>query len=125
MSRPPAPRRGPWTLEKSPPAAIQYVARPADQNRILNRSIFLKIIRIFKELTRDFRRRMVEMLLAMAALVVWLYLIAARGSFWLSAERDGSGPAPAAWPDVIAVIPARNEAEGVGDTVSSLLRQTY
>jgi hopene-associated glycosyltransferase HpnB len=68
---------------------------------------------------------MVEMLLAVAALVVWLYLIAARGRFWLSAERDGSGPAPAAWPDVIAVIPARNEAEGVGDTVGSLLRQNY
>lgn len=68
---------------------------------------------------------MVEILIATISVVVWLYLIVARGGFWLSAERDGSGPAPAAWPDVIAVIPARNEAEGVGDTVSSLLRQSY
>ena len=68
---------------------------------------------------------MVEMIVATIAFAVWLYLIAARGRFWLSAERDGSGPAPVAWPDVIAVIPARNEAEGVGDTVGSLLRQDY
>ena len=68
---------------------------------------------------------MVEMIVATTAFAIWLYLIAARGRFWLSAERDGSGPAPVAWPDVIAVIPARNEAEGVGDTVGSLLRQDY
>ena len=68
---------------------------------------------------------MVELFIATTAVAVWIYLIAARGSFWLSAERDGSGPAPAAWPDVIAVIPARNEAEGVGDTVGSLLGQDY
>lgn len=68
---------------------------------------------------------MVEFFIAATSVAVWLYLIAARGSFWLSAERDGSGPTPAAWPDVIAVVPARNEAEGVGDTVGSLLRQNY
>lgn len=68
---------------------------------------------------------MVEFFIAATSVAVWLYLIAARGGFWLSAERDGSGPTPAVWPDVTAVIPARNEAEGVGDTVGSLLRQNY
>src|SRR5437868_11070896 len=68
---------------------------------------------------------MVELFIAATPVAVWLYLIAARGSFWLSAERDGGGPTPAVWPDVTAVIPARNEAEGVGDTVGSLLRQNY
>ena len=68
---------------------------------------------------------MVEILIAATALLIWLYLVAARGGFWLSSERDGGGPAPAAWPDVVAVIPARNEAEGVGETVGSLLRQNY
>jgi len=64
-------------------------------------------------------------LIAAAALAVWVYLIAGRGGFWLAAERDGGGPAPAAWPKVIAVIPARDEAESVGATVASLLRQDY
>jgi hopene-associated glycosyltransferase HpnB len=68
---------------------------------------------------------MVAIFLALAALAVWIYLIAGRGGFWLAAERDGEGPPPAAWPNVVAVIPARNEAEGVGETVGSLLQQDY
>jgi hopene-associated glycosyltransferase HpnB len=62
-------------------------------------------------------------------LVIWLYLIAARGGFWLAAERDDDGAgrstADAPWPAVAAVIPARDEAACVGDTITSLLRQTY
>ena len=68
---------------------------------------------------------MVVNLLAAAALAVWIYLIAGRGGFWLASERDDGGPAPAAWPAVMAVIPARDEAEGVGETIASLLQQDY
>ena len=64
-------------------------------------------------------------LLACAALAVWIYLVAGRGGFWIAAERDDGGPAPKAWPAVTVVIPARDEAEGVGETVGSLLRQDY
>jgi len=64
-------------------------------------------------------------ILAAAALVVWVYLIVARGGFWLAAERDEGAPAPAAWPAVVAVIPARDEADSVGQTIASLLRQDY
>ena len=63
-------------------------------------------------------------------LAIWLYLVAARGGFWRAAERDDEGPlsqGPASdpWPAVTAIIPARDEAEGVGQTVASLLRQDY
>jgi len=68
---------------------------------------------------------MIATLLAALALLIWIYLAAARGGFWHAAERDGGGPFPKAWPAVIAVIPARNEADGVGRTVSSLLLQDY
>ncbi len=68
---------------------------------------------------------MVLNLIAAAALVVWVYLIAGRGGFWLASERDDGGPAPAAWPAVTAVIPARDEAESVGRTIASLLQQDY
>jgi hopene-associated glycosyltransferase HpnB len=64
-------------------------------------------------------------------LAIWLYLIAARGGFWLAAERDDQA-APGetlswngAWPAIAAIIPARDEAAGIGETVSSLLRQPY
>ena len=65
-------------------------------------------------------------LIASMVLAIWLYLLAGRGGFWLAGERDdapaaGQGP----WPAVAAIIPARDEAECVGETVTSLLRQEY
>jgi hopene-associated glycosyltransferase HpnB len=68
---------------------------------------------------------MVASLVAAVALVIWIYLVAGRGGFWCAGERDGGGPSPLVWPDVVAVIPARDEADGVGQTVGSLLRQDY
>jgi hopene-associated glycosyltransferase HpnB len=68
---------------------------------------------------------MVASLVAAVALVTWIYLVAGRGGFWCAGERDGGGPSPLAWPDVIAVIPARNEADSVGHAIGSLLRQDY
>lgn len=64
-------------------------------------------------------------LLAVVTLAVWLDLIVARGFFWLAAERDADGPAPAVWPAVAAVIPARDEAESIRECVGSLLAQDY
>ena len=67
-------------------------------------------------------------LLAVATSAIWLYLLFGRGFFWLAAERDSqlaTAAAPATWPSVTAVIPARNEADIVGSCVGSLLRQRY
>jgi len=71
---------------------------------------------------------MVANLIAVAAFAVWAYLIAARGGFWLAGERDDSATRPAEsaiWPAVAAVIPARDEAESVGQVIASLLAQDY
>jgi len=81
-------------------------------------------------------------LIASMVLAIWSYLIAARGGFWRAAERDDAphswggswggscggswgGPTGDQWPAVAAVIPARDEAECVGETVAALLRQDY
>ena len=66
-------------------------------------------------------------IMAAIVLAIWLYLIAARGGFWRAAERDDSGApsAPAQWPAVTAIVPARDEAETVAETIGSLLRQDY
>ncbi len=65
--------------------------------------------------------------LATLALAIWVYLISARGGYWLAGERDDRAePArPAAWPCVTAVIPARDEVDTIGTTVSSLFGQAY
>ena len=64
--------------------------------------------------------------IAALALAIWLYLICARGGFWLCRERDDVLPAvPPRWPRVTAVVPARNEAEGIVESIGSLARQDY
>ncbi len=61
------------------------------------------------------------------ALAAWIYLLLGRGFFWLARERDDAGlpPEPATWPDVVAVVPARNEADVIERSVGSLLAQAY
>ena len=66
-------------------------------------------------------------LLALIPVAIWLYLLAGRGLFWVMAERDSANePAePSAWPSVVAVVPARNEADVIARSIGSLLGQDY
>ena len=70
---------------------------------------------------------MAGLIIAMLALAVWVYLMTARGGYWLAGERDdrGEGAAPPVWPRVAAVIPARDEVDTIGTTIRSLLGQAY
>jgi hopene-associated glycosyltransferase HpnB len=70
-------------------------------------------------------------IVAALALAIWSYLILARGRYWLADQRDDrNAPAPPqscapSWPRVVAVIPARDEVETIGETIRSLLGQSY
>lgn len=65
--------------------------------------------------------------LAIISVLVWLYLIAGRGAFWLGRVRDTNAhtPEPQPWPSVVAIVPARNESEYIAASSQSLLRQDY
>ena len=68
------------------------------------------------------------MIHAVAALTVlgWLYLLLLHGGYWRARERLAADlPAPARWPSVVALVPARDEAETIGETLRSLLGQAY
>src|ERR1700749_4942807 len=60
-------------------------------------------------------------------LLIWLYLLLGRDLFWLFRERDDRETlrAPQAWPSVVAVVPARNEADVIATIIGSLLAQDY
>jgi hopene-associated glycosyltransferase HpnB len=69
--------------------------------------------------------------LALAALCIWLYLVAAHGGFWRTDERlpeeaaawrPGEG---GRWPRVAAVVPARDEAAILPRTLPGVLGQDY
>ncbi len=66
-------------------------------------------------------------LVALIPVAIWLYLLAGRGMFWAMQERDDRDePAPPrSWPSVVAVVPARNEADVIAHTIGSLLAQDY
>ena len=40
-------------------------------------------------------------------------------------DDDTTHPAPTNWPTVTAIIPARNEAETIAQTIASLAQQNY
>ena len=67
----------------------------------------------------------VELALSGLGLAAWLYLLLARGGFWRAniREEDGVPTAPAEWPSVVGVVPARNEADVIAKSLSSLLNQ--
>jgi hopene-associated glycosyltransferase HpnB len=55
------------------------------------------------------------------ALAIWIYILAARRAEWSSAHRLELK----ALPQVVAIVPARNEERTIAAAVSSLSRQTY
>lgn len=62
--------------------------------------------------------------IAVIPVLIWVYLLVGRGLFWRVALHrvPNLGPAPAR--QVVAIIPARNEAAVIGAAVASLARQT-
>jgi hopene-associated glycosyltransferase HpnB len=59
-------------------------------------------------------------------LAIWLYLLLLRRGFWLLRERDSAlVAAPAVWPSVVAVVPARNEVDVIQQSIGSLVAQDY
>ncbi len=71
------------------------------------------------------RRRM----LGAATLIAWIVLLAAWGGFWRADQRldgqPGDASAARAWPAVVAVIPARDEAATIGSVVRAHRRSDY
>ena len=68
------------------------------------------------------------LIIAALALGAWIYLLIAHGGFWMMRERDDLGdpiPDPARWPSVVAVVPARNEADVIARSIGDLLAQNY
>jgi hopene-associated glycosyltransferase HpnB len=60
------------------------------------------------------------------AAVAWVYLLVWHGGYWRTDQRLPSGGAdPEPWPDVVAVVPARNEAAVLPLSLPSLVAQDY
>jgi hopene-associated glycosyltransferase HpnB len=67
----------------------------------------------------------IALLAASLPVLIWSYLLLARGGFWHIPSRPLPAPGPAPERHVVVVIPARDEAESIGMTIDSLLRQRF
>jgi hopene-associated glycosyltransferase HpnB len=64
--------------------------------------------------------------LATVSAVAWAYLLTGHGRFWLTSTRLPTDlPKPDHWPSVGVVIPARDEATVLSETLPTLLKQDY
>ncbi|MYW70439.1 glycosyltransferase [Streptomyces sp. SID8379] len=60
-----------------------------------------------------------------ASLAAWLWLLLCQGFFWRTDLRLPPRAEPREWPDVCVVVPARDEAEVLPESLPSLLAQVY
>lgn len=68
---------------------------------------------------------MVAELAGAVAVLIWVYLLLGRGRFWLEFRKRLTGRTRVNAPRVAVVIPARNEASGIGQALASLAGQNY
>ena len=69
-----------------------------------------------------------SLFLTIIPLGFWFGLLILRGGFWRADQRLEIAPKmqiAGEWPEVVCVIPARNEASTIGNTVASLTDQDY
>jgi hopene-associated glycosyltransferase HpnB len=68
-------------------------------------------------------------IVAALGLAAWVYLVFLHGGFWLTREREEdyglAGDHAAGWPSVVAIVPARNEADVLSQSLASLAAQNY
>jgi hopene-associated glycosyltransferase HpnB len=63
--------------------------------------------------------------IAVVSLLSWLWLWLAQGMFWRTDVTLPPGQEPPVWPSVAVVVPARDEAEVLPESLPSLLAQEY
>jgi hopene-associated glycosyltransferase HpnB len=66
-----------------------------------------------------------ERIVAALSLAIWLYLALGHGRFWRTSIRLPSGSDPDVWPSLVAIVPARDEAQMLPHTLPTLLAQAY
>jgi hopene-associated glycosyltransferase HpnB len=65
-------------------------------------------------------------LIGAISLAIWLYLLLFHGGYWRARERlPEAPPVPPHWPAIVAVLPARDEAETIKEVLERLVAQDY
>ncbi len=71
---------------------------------------------------------MIWLVLTASSAALWVHLIAFRGGYWRADQRLAApavGRQPRQWPQVTAVIPARDEAETIAQVIAAHMKTDY
>ena len=68
---------------------------------------------------------MILIILVCLSLIIWIFLLLFWGGFWLANQRIESNQNLSVYPTVWIIVPARDEAEVIGVSLTSLLNQDY
>lgn len=68
---------------------------------------------------------MLALCLVLASVLTWLVLALGRGFFWRVVRRPAVQTDPVRWPAVVAIVPARDEADVLPQALPTLLTQDY
>ena len=68
---------------------------------------------------------MILIILVCLSLIIWIFLLLFWGRFWLANQRIESNQNLSVYPTVWIIVPARDEAEVIGVSLTSLLNQDY
>lgn len=69
---------------------------------------------------------MIVLALSSLSLLIWFVLLVGRGGFWRVSNLQASkGMKPAARCRVVAIVPARDEADVIGEAIQSLSKQAF
>jgi len=87
------------------------------------------VIQVLKSQTHDLETPtfliLLLLVLSILVLLIWLYLLLFHTQFWRVDRLTLPAAATREWKRIAVVIPARNEAEVVGRSVGSMLRQNF
>jgi hopene-associated glycosyltransferase HpnB len=75
--------------------------------------------------TKEIKQVVVIIIITALSLGIWLFLLLFWGNFWRADCRLDSSSALDYYPRVCAVVPARDEAEAIAVSLTSLLHQDY
>ncbi len=94
------------------------------RHRWVRESFEIESIRVFAITYIGFANMPIAIIAGAVSLCIWAHLLAGRGGFWRVGTPDAAR-LPEGKVKIVAVVPARNEADVIARAVRSLLRQKH
>lgn len=87
--------------------------------------LWIQRLKVTRSRSKLVEPKMIVIAIAVLSLSVWLFLLLFWGNFWQAKQRVEGSLKLETYPSVWAIVPARDEAEAIAISLTSLLNQNY